>query len=305
MTFGVEARTTKVRRLLAAALLLFAAIAQAQNAEVLRARHDALSGTLDDNAFRRPIHLESHQFSDHLSGDVYARVEQPFRVVAPALQGMERWCDILILHLNVKQCRASTPLTGEILTLDIGRKFDQPLKDAYRFEFLYSIRSVTNDYLRLELSAEEGPIDTGRYRILLEAIALDDDHSFLHLSYAFDHGLVARMMMRSYLTTLGRNKVGFSVVGTRDDGRPIYIGGARGVVERNTMRYYLAIEAYLGALAVPMAARLEKRLNDWHTGIERYPLQLQDLTRAEYLTIKHKEIQRQQRPPALASVTAP
>lgn len=76
-------------------------------------------------------------------------------------------------------------------------------------------------------------------------------------------------------------------------GRGKYIGGMRGVVERNTMRYYLAVEAYLGALSAPADSRLEKRLNGWHDAVERYPLQLHELNRDEYLAMKRKEIQRQ------------
>ncbi len=65
----------------------------------------------------------------------------------------------------------------------------------------------------------------------------------------------------------------------------------RGVVERNTMRYYLAIEAYLGALTTPVPQQLEKRLNDWYSGIERYPLQLHEIERSEYLAMKRSEVQ--------------
>ena len=47
-------------------------------------------------------------------------------------------------------------------------------------------------------------------------------------------------------------------------------------------------------LSLPAAARLDKRLNDWHSGVERYPRQLHELERAAYLSMKHQEIQRQQ-----------
>jgi hypothetical protein len=68
----------------------------------------------------------------------------------------------------------------------------------------------------------------------------------------------------------------------------------RGVVERNTMRYYLAIEAYLGALSLPPAQQFERRLADWHAGIERYPRQLHELTLGEYLDLKRAQALRQQ-----------
>jgi len=65
----------------------------------------------------------------------------------------------------------------------------------------------------------------------------------------------------------------------------------RGVVERNAMRYYVAIEAYLGALTTPAPQQLEKRLSDWYAGIERYPLQLHEIERSEYLSMKRSEVQ--------------
>jgi hypothetical protein len=48
----------------------------------------------------------------------------------------------------------------------------------------------------------------------------------------------------------------------------------RGAIERNAMRYYLAIEAYLGALSVPTRQQADRRLMDWFDASERYPLQL-------------------------------
>ncbi|MOA55457.1 hypothetical protein D3C78_1792510 [compost metagenome] len=68
----------------------------------------------------------------------------------------------------------------------------------------------------------------------------------------------------------------------------------RAVVERNTMRYYLAIEAFLGALSAAPAEQRERRLELWHAGARRYPQQLQSPTSDAYLTMKRKEIQRQQ-----------
>ena len=88
--------------------------------------------------------------------------------------------------------------------------------------------------------------------------------------------------------------MGFTVAGTQPDGHPIHIGGMRGVVERNAMRYYLAIDAFLGALSGLPQARLEKRLHDWFAATERYPRQLHELGQSQYLDMKRKEYLRQQ-----------
>jgi hypothetical protein len=269
-------------------------LAHAQDAATLTARHAALREQLASNQFQRPLYLESSQISGSLKGDIYALVEQPYAVAGPALQGMDHWCDILILHLNVKSCRVSSLKAGDTLSLNIGRKYDQPLADTYQVDFLYQVVAATPDYLQVALNAEKGPLGTSQYRIMLEVVALDARRSFLHMSYSYAYGISARVAMQGYLATIGRNKVGFSIVGRKAGGQPVHMGSVRGVVERNTMRYYLAIEAYLGALSVPAPARLERRLNDWYAGIERYPLQLHELERGEYLAMKRKEFQRQQ-----------
>ena len=100
--------------------------------------------------------------------------------------------------------------------------------------------------------------------------------------------------MRVYLGTSGRDKVGFSRVAGEQDGEPRYIGGMRGLVERNTMRYYLAIEAYLGALSAPPAQRVEKSLRDWFAAAERFPRQLHEMDLGNYLAMKRREYSRQQ-----------
>ena len=63
-----------------------------------------------------------------------------------------------------------------------------------------------------------------------------------------------------------------------------------GMLERNTMRYYLAVEAYLGA---PGKQQLTQRLQDWFTATERYPEQLHELERQAYIEMKLRETSRQ------------
>jgi hypothetical protein len=287
----------KIDRMLFALMVALCAASagpvHAQDASTLLARHASLREQLASNPFQRPLVLASTQNSNDLKGDVYAVIEQPFSAVAPALQTMNQWCELLILHLNVKHCSAVGKPPAEVLSLAVGRKFDQPLADAYQIQFNYSVSSAGTDYLRVQMAADSGPLSTRNYRLALEAVPLDAKRSFLHMSYSYAYGVAARMAMQGYLSTLGRDKVGFSITGKREDGKPIHIDGVRGVVERNTMRYYLAIEAYLGALATPPSDQTEKRLRDWFDAVERYPLQLHELERNEYLDMKRREVQRQ------------
>jgi hypothetical protein len=146
----------------------------------------------------------------------------------------------------------------------------------------------------VELTANNGPLSTHDYRIWIEATPIKDKRTFIHFSYAYSFGLAGSLTMRGYLATLGRDKVGFTVTGQMANGQPSYIQGVRGVVERNTMRYYLAIDAYLAALGLPLEEQLEKRLQRWYNGTDQYALQLHEVERVDYLEMKHKEYERQQ-----------
>lgn len=132
---------------------------------------------------------------------------------------------------------------------------------------------------------------------------MSKQRSFLHLSYSYGYGFDAQIAMQDSLANNGRDKVGFSVIGKAKDGQPIYLGHLRGLVERNTMRYYLALEACLGALSGTAAEQQEQRLKDWQTAVEGYPLQLHELERSEYLAMKHRGIRRQKKPLVVPPLT--
>ncbi len=269
-----------------------AGTALGQDAQALRARHASLQEKLANNQFGRPLALESTQTAGDLKGDVYAVVHHPFATVQQALHSADNWCDILILHLNVKRCKIGDD-GGKVLTLTVGRKFDQPLEDAYELEFAYRVPASKADYLQVQLTAPEGPLSTKNYRIQVEATPIDPRHTVIHMSYAYGYGLAARMAMQTYLATLGRQKVGFTIVSQKPDGKPVFIGGVLGLLERNTMRYYLAIDAFLVAYAMPPSEQVERRIREWHGSTERYAPQLHEMEQAAYLEMKRKEIRRQ------------
>ena len=62
------------------------------------------------------------------------------------------------------------------------------------------------------------------------------------------------------------------------------------------MRYYLAIDAYLGAAAAAPSAtdRFDESLERWFTATERYAPQLHEVERDAYVTMKRREYLRQQ-----------
>ena len=261
----------------------------------MRARHAELAAALAHNQFHAPLYLESKETPQQSEGDLYAVVDFPFSTVNSALNDSTHWCDVLILHLNTKYCRAKTIGAAAQLDLRIGKKYDQPVADASELLFTYRSVTATPQYFDIELNAPSGPFGTSHYTIVLEAVPIEGDHTLLHLGYAFGYGTVSHMALQVYLATLGSGKVGFTILGVpRAGDPPRYIGGMRGLVERNTMRYYLAIEAYLGSLATPQAGRAQWRFEHWFDATEQYPRQLHEIDRAPYLEMKRNEYQRQQ-----------
>jgi len=265
----------------------------ANPAAALRGRYDVLQDKLSHNQFQRPLYLDSSEAPGGVAGDIYALVNYPFATAGAALNAPASWCDILMLHLNIKYCRASTDGRGSVLQVNIGKKHDQPLDQSHRVNFAYRVAAEVPGYLKVMLTADEGPLSTHDYRIIFEAVPLDDARTFIHFTYSYAYGFAGRLAMQAYLATIGSNKVGFTVTGKQSDGGPLYIGGMRGLVERNTVRYYLAVEAFLGALSAPPQARREKSLRDWFTASERYPRQLHELEQNEYLEMKRREFLRQ------------
>jgi hypothetical protein len=274
-----------------------AALMDSDPAASLRERYAALSERLEQSPLQPGLYLESVESSRALRGDIYAVVDYPFATASAALTGPQNWCEALILHLNVKYCRASTAGERTVLAVAVGKKIDQPLSETYRFEFAYNLMSLQAGYQKVDLGARRGPLGTRNNHIVLEMIELEGEQTLLHIQYAYTYGLTARIAMRAYLATSGHGKVGFTKVGSENDEPPHYVGGVRGALERNVMRYYLAIEAHLGALAAQAPQGFEDSLERWFAATERYALQLHEVDHDAYIAMKRREYLRQQTAP--------
>jgi len=259
------------------------------SASAMQSKHASVQSQLTDNVFGRPLVLESSESSGQLSGNIFAVLNHPFSEVSASLSQPTVWCDVLMLHLNTKYCAVRGEGDAKSLAVSVGRKFDQPLSEAQRIDFVWKPATVSADFLSVGLGADKGPLSTRDYRIELEATPLPDGKSFIHLSYSYGYGTAARIAMQGYLKTIGSDKVGFTANGKTASGEPDYIGGVLGVVERNTMRYYLAIDAFL---AEPTKAQLPNRLALWFDSTERYARQLHEVERQDYLVMKRNEYKR-------------
>lgn len=261
----------------------------------LKAKHAEVREQLVKNDFNRSMVIDSTESPNALKGDVYAVLDHPFGTVNKELSDPANWCDILILPFNTKYCRAQTAGGPTMLNVRIGKKADQPIESAYKIDFTFDKVASGTDYFESRLTAKEGPVGTRDYRIVVSAVPIDGKKTFLHLSYSYGYGMAGKMAMQAFLATVGAKKVGFSVESRDASGKPVYIQGVRGVIERNAMRYYLAIDAYMDALSAPVAERNDKRINGWFNETERYARQLHEMDKAAYVELKRGETERQQK----------
>lgn len=279
-----------------ALLLAFAWLSLAATATTLTERFDSVRRSTAPLWSDAELRVVSQEDDGQAEGQVWGLVDLSFPTLVARLQTPSAWCEILILHLNVKYCRITGPTESPVLEVAVGRKFDQPLSHVQWVRFA-SRWSASAQGLLLELKAPHGPMGTHDYRIVLEAAPWSTRNSLTHLRYACGYGLWARWALQAYLATWGADKVGFSVVTPRSGQAGEPVRGIRGLVERNAMRYLLALQAWADSQRLPPTQQTEARLAAWFDATARFGVQLYEMPREDYLQMKRQELKRQQTVP--------
>ncbi|MBF0567906.1 MAG: hypothetical protein HQK95_03475 [Nitrospirae bacterium] len=246
---------------------------------------------LETNSFGFPLFLESFERGNRVHVDVYGIFDYSFDSVINELKEPANWCDIASLHTNVKACTYKELPGTWLLTFYIGSEVYQPPEKTDRV--VYHYRNVEQQgYLDITFNAETGPFSTKDHKMRFEALQLDEGRTFVHVSYEYSDSALLRFAEKIYFLTLGRTKVGFTVAGTDKNGKPVYIGGPRGAIERNAVRYYFAILSFMNTLCYSEESRFNMRISEWYDIAGRYKKQLYELDKLDkkdYLTFKTKE----------------
>jgi hypothetical protein len=267
----------------------FAAEKPRQGKELLFDTYQGNMARLGANSFGLPLFLDSFEQDDRVHVDVYGIFEYPFNSVVNVLKVPANWCDIVALHPNVKACTYREHPGEWLLTFYIGRKVYQLPEDANQVIYHYRNVEQRQGYLDITLRAEEGPFGTEDHKMRFEALPLEGGRTFVHVSYEYSDSAALRLAEKVYFATLGRSKVGFTVTGTDRNDKPVYIGGPRGAIERNAVRYYFAIQSFMSALRYPEENRFNMRINEWYDLTSHYRNQLFDMEKKEYLSFKNTE----------------
>lgn len=254
--------------------------------EVLLETYHRIEPSLEKNSFGFPLFLESFERDERVHVDVYGIFNHTFGSVVDVLRAPANWCDIVSLHPNVKVCTYREQPGSWLLTFYIGRKTYQPPADTRQVIYHYRNAAERQGYLDILLNADEGPFGTTDHKMRFEAVPLDVGKTFVHVSYSYGDSVALRLAQKVYFATLGLGKVGFTVIGTDRNNNPVYIGGPRGALERNAVRYYFAIQSFMDTLRYPGESRFSMRTSKWYDLTSRYRMQLFDLDKKDYLAFK-------------------
>jgi len=278
-----------------AAVILFlagsatAVIKPRQGETALLATYQRNLARLKTNSYGIPLVVESFERDDRVQVDVYGIFDYSFSSVVNALKVPANWCDIVSLHPNIKACTYKQLPGAWLLTFYPGGKVYHPPDVTRQVVYRYTAVVQQQNYLDILLNADSGPYGTRDHRMRFEALPIDGAKTFVHVSYAYSDSVALRLATKIYFATLGRSKVGFTVVGTDRNGNPDYIRGPRGALERSAVRSFLAIQSFMHTLLYPEANRFNMRISEWHDLTTVYRKQLFDLDKNEYLKFKTAE----------------
>lgn len=260
-----------------------------QGEETLLDVYHRIEAKLEKNNFSYPFYLESVDQNSRLHVDVYGIVNHPFSSVLNALKLPANWCDIASLHPDVKACIYKEPSGILQMTLYSNRKGNQTQGDTCNFSYRFRNIEQRQGYLDIVLNADEGPFGTKDHKLVLEALPLNEEKTFIHVSYAYSYGILLCVVKKIPFLTPDRNKTGFTVTGTDSSGNPVYVNGPRGAIERNAVRHYFAIQSFMDTFHYPEENRFSMRISKWYDLTDLFRKQLFEMEKADYLSFKTEE----------------
>jgi hypothetical protein len=244
--------------------------------------------------FGLPLQVHSEERETRVSAEIHGIIDHPFRALATTFTEPGGWCDFLVLNPNIKTCTFRQEARETLLTLYIGSRSYRAPESATEQVYRFLVRARQSDYAAISLTAPQGMLGTTAHRFEFEAGSVAGK-TVVGLSSSFEPSMLSRILTGIYLGTVGRNMIGFSREATEAGVPAGYVRGVKGMIERNVMRYYLALNAFLDTSDLPAGRRFEARASLAYDLMDLYPAQLRQMDKAEYLDIKTREHQNQLR----------
>lgn len=244
--------------------------------------------------FGFPLQVRSEERGDAVNAEALGIMDHPLQAFRAVVTEPASWCEFIPLNLNIKACTVQGDGVEPLITLYIGGKGYLAPESASQQPYRFAVRARQPEYVAASLSALQGLMGTRAHQMDFEAASVAGK-TVVALRSSYGQSAASKLVTAIYLATVGRDKVGFSREHIGPDGQASLVKGAQGIIERNLMRYYLVLRAFVDTQGVPVARRFEARLNAFYDLMERYPAQLHEMEKVEYLDVKRRERQNQVR----------
>jgi hypothetical protein len=250
------------------------------------AYYKELQEDTDNGPFGLPLQVRSEEREDRISAEIFGIFDYPFQAFAGLLTQPASWCEFVSLTPNIKACTFQGNGKDVILTLYVGWKGYRAPESASAQPYQFVVHSRRSDYAAMSVSAAEGLLGTRAHRFDVEAANVAGKTVFAMRS-SYEPSALSKLVTTVYLATLGREKIGFSRV---PDGAQVgHVRGIQGMIERNVVRYYLALKAFVDTQGLPTGRQFEARINTAYDLMDTYPAQLRLMEKTEYLDVKRRE----------------
>ncbi len=244
---------------------------------------------------RMPLEIRSEREDRAVRVRVEGTIDRPIDGVAALLADPLHWCQFVPIDPTVRGCVWHSLGEGAALvTLFGGREKDLMPDTTFELSYRLDVASRSDDALEVLLHGDQGPAGSRDYRLRLRAARAGDDRTRLEVTTSSRMSETLEAITQGYLETVGRDKFGFTVTGRDAAGRPRYVKGIRGLIERGAMRQYLSLQAYLDSIDVPLDERFEASIQRWWRLSQRHP-QLEEVSRVGYLEEQRRDYRRQTR----------
>ncbi len=254
----------------------------------LKSEYEAKAPLLATSQFGLPILMETSNQGSLLKTVIFGRLEHSYESVLDQLSNPTAWCGMMFLHLNTKACVPQTRQGSSTVTIYMGNKEYQPISEAQPLSLTFVAKIATPEGQAVKLQSEQGPYSTSDYLIIVEVAPLENCCTIIKFQLSFRTNPLIKSLANLYLNVFARKKFGFTMIGTAESGKPVYVSGMQGVLERNALRNYLAVTTFLDTLG----ENRERRFETWFDATAKFD-QLKELSKSDYLKYKRMEYRQQ------------
>jgi hypothetical protein len=235
-----------------------------------------------------PLYISSEIAQRTVVSYIVSETDIPYKQLNEKITKPSVWCDIAMLHLNIKSCI----YRNNKITFYAGKKHYQTPDDASLFQYTFQVKQSSPDITSVSLFSHKGPAGTSDHRIELVAVP-SDGKAVLRFTLSFQGSILSSNIADLYFATAGSSKSGFTY--SEKSGRKELVGGIKGAIERNSMRYYLALLVCFQDYEAKGRMSAIDRASLWFDYTERYRHQLHEVEKKDYLSTKMKEFSNQTR----------